>query len=125
MKRVDKSAKTCREATTARRRIASRPELERQVTELVQQQAAISEVLRAIANSPHDLQPIFDTIVANAARLCRADLGVLNLFEERGFRIVARQGRLNPSRHAPRTPRDPARHAHRTTRQEQITGPHC
>jgi len=43
------------------------------VTELIEQQTAISEVLRAIASSPHDLQPIFDAIFDSAARLCRAD----------------------------------------------------
>jgi len=31
---------------------------QRQVTELLAQLAAISDVLRAIANSPHALQPI-------------------------------------------------------------------
>jgi signal transduction histidine kinase len=67
-------------------------ELQDRVTELVEQQTAISEVLRAIANSPHDLQPIFDAILDNATRLCRADMGSLRLFEESGLRLVAVRG---------------------------------
>jgi C4-dicarboxylate-specific signal transduction histidine kinase len=62
------------------------------VTELIEQQAAISEVLRAIASSPHDLQPIFDAILDGAIRLCRADAGALRLFEESGLRLVAARG---------------------------------
>src|ERR1700735_1700365 len=62
------------------------------VTELINQQAAISEVLRAVANSPHDLQPIFDAILDSATRLCRADLGSLRLSEESGLRRVAVRG---------------------------------
>src|ERR1700757_5291669 len=62
------------------------------VTELIEQQTAISEVLRAIASSPHDMQPIFDAIIDSATRLCRADLGSLRLSEEGGFRLVAVRG---------------------------------
>jgi hypothetical protein len=62
------------------------------VTELIEQQTAISEVLRAIANSPHDLQPIFDAILDSATRLCRADMATLRLSEEGGLRRVAVRG---------------------------------
>ena len=62
------------------------------VTELIEQQTAISEVLRAIASSPHDLQPIFDAILDSATRLCRADIGTLRLSEEGGLRRVAVRG---------------------------------
>ena len=62
------------------------------MTELVEQQTAISEVLRAIASSPHDLQPIFDAILDSATRLCRADSGALRLSEEGGLRLVAVRG---------------------------------
>jgi len=64
-------------------------ELQDRVTELIEQQTAISEVLRAIASSPHDLQPIFDAILDSATRLCRADVGSLRLSEESGLRLVA------------------------------------
>ena len=71
-------------------RTASEPQ--DRLTELIEQQTAISEVLRAIANSPHDLQPIFDAILDSATRLCRADIGTLRLSEESGFRHVAMRG---------------------------------
>jgi signal transduction histidine kinase len=64
-------------------------ELQDRVIELIEQQTAISEVLRAIASSPHDLQPIFDAILDSATRLCRADAGCLHLSEESGLRLVA------------------------------------
>src|SRR5260370_31605179 len=69
-------------------------ELQDRVAELIEQQTAISEVLRAIANSPYDLQPIFDAILDSATRLCRADSGALRLSEEGGLRLVA--GRSDP-----------------------------
>jgi PAS domain-containing protein len=65
---------------------------EQELRELIDQQTAISEVLRAIAYSPHDLQPIFDAILDSARRLCRADMGSLRLFEESGLRLVGVRG---------------------------------
>ena len=80
-------------------RTASEPQ--DRVTELIEQQTAISEVLRAIANSPHDLQPIFDAIRDSATRLCRADIGSLHLSEGSGLRRVA------SFVHAPRASHEP------------------
>jgi signal transduction histidine kinase len=65
-------------------------DLEKELAEVLRQRAAVSAVLRAIANSPHDLQPIFDTIVESARGLFGADMGVFRLVEEAGFRLVAR-----------------------------------
>ena len=64
-------------------------DLQKELAEVLRQRAAISAVLRAIANSPHDLQPIFDTILDNAVHLCRAEWGAFRLIEEAGLRLVA------------------------------------
>jgi signal transduction histidine kinase len=69
-------------------------ELEDELTEVTRHRAAISEVLRAIAGSPDDLQPIFDTIVDSARRLCQAEVGSLRLSEQAGLRLVAVKGDL-------------------------------
>ncbi len=55
----------------------------RQVTEALDQQTATSEVLRAIAHTQADVQPVFDTIVRSAARLCRAIIAAVHLTDGR------------------------------------------
>ena len=49
-------------------------DLEHKLAESVTQQAATSDILRVISQSPTDVRPVFDAIVLNAVRLFRCDL---------------------------------------------------
>jgi len=53
----------------------------RDLTEALEQQTATSEILRAISQSPRDVQPVFDTIAAAAQKLCRASSGLVFTFD--------------------------------------------
>src|SRR5262249_31681083 len=59
------------------------------LTESLEQQTATADVLKVISSSPGELKPVFETMLANAVRLCEAKFGVLNLYHEGKVRLVA------------------------------------
>src|SRR5215467_835988 len=78
--------------TRAVRKREPHAQLERKLAEALEQQAATSEVLRTISSSPSDLQPVFDTILANSTRLCEATHGHVWRFDGEQLHAVAVRG---------------------------------
>jgi two-component system, NtrC family, sensor kinase len=68
----------------------------RELSESLEQQTATSEVLKVIASSSGELQQVFDTMLANATRLCGASYGAMWLRDGDGFRNAALHGPLPP-----------------------------
>ena len=62
--------------------------------EALEQQTATSEILRVIASSPTDLQPVMDAVAENAARVCEATDSSIFRLEGEHLRLVARHGAL-------------------------------
>ena len=64
-------------------------EAQKHLAEAREQQSAASDVLRVISSSPGHPQPVFETILTNATRLCGAKFGTLNLYDGDAFRNAA------------------------------------
>ena len=55
----------------------------------LQQQTATSDVLQVISRSPGDLQPVFETILKNAVRICDAKFGNIYRWDGNALSLVA------------------------------------
>jgi hypothetical protein len=64
------------------------------LTEAFEQQTATAEILRLIASSPTDLQPVFDAIAESAVRVCDGLYSAVYRVDEDYIHLVA----LNESR---------------------------
>ncbi len=59
-----------------------------ELSESLQQQTATAEVLRVISRSAGDLEPVFQSMLENATRICGAQFGLMNLYDGHSFRTV-------------------------------------
>jgi two-component system NtrC family sensor kinase len=87
MAALDDGAIDHRQTIAALRRELDQRTAERD--EALAQQAATSEILNVISRSPTDIQPVFDAIVARAARLCEAQFSVVAKLEDGLLHLVA------------------------------------
>jgi hypothetical protein len=70
----------------------SHAEITTALSEALEQQATTAEILRVIATSPTDVQPVFAAVLMSAARLCDAlDASIFQVNGD-GLRLVAHEG---------------------------------
>ena len=132
---MKRRSRTGREASEARRRkalktkrrdasktvslsapIAADPEvarLTRELSEALERQAATSEVLQIVSESPGDLQPVLTSMLENAVRICGATFGNIYRWDGEALHMLAshntppafaEERRRSPYRPYPKSP---------------------
>ena len=61
----------------------------RDLSESLEQQTATSEVLQVISSTPGELEPVFQSMLENATRVCGAHFGAMFLYEQDRYEVVA------------------------------------
>ena len=93
-----RGAKPAKAKVEARRPVArkspkkeasKRRQLEKRPSEALEHQTATAEILRVISCSRTDIQPVFDTIIQNATRLCEALNGTVFRFDGSLIHVAA------------------------------------
>ncbi|MET0681808.1 MAG: GAF domain-containing protein [Casimicrobiaceae bacterium] len=95
---MDRGAKTSRTNAAAKRSVARKSrapgaatirELETRLAEALEQQAATNEILRLMATSPGDVQPVLDAVAERAAHLCKAPFARVLLVDGDALHVLA------------------------------------
>ena len=60
-----------------------------ELRESLERQTATSEVLSVISKSPGELEPVFQAMLEKATRICEANFGQLQFYEDGAFRVGA------------------------------------
>ena len=69
-------------------------ELERDLAEALERQSAADQVLEVLGRSTFELEPVFETVLQQAVRLCRADAGLIYVLDGDVYRVEVDARRL-------------------------------
>jgi signal transduction histidine kinase/CheY-like chemotaxis protein len=66
--------------------------LERDLAEALERQAATEQVLQVLGRCAFELEPVFETVLEQAVRLCRADAGLIYVLDGDAYRVEVTLG---------------------------------